>query len=293
MTIPGSLRALLTNLIDYAGLFPPASLSMQQAVENYESYLSGREAWALARFIVPVARFAEFESAIGNIRMVEPWGISALLGSSPESDLAEIDKFNNRNQGRAIVDAVEVKASTPDEVCHIRAFVRGSLTCYFEIPLDNPGQLLPTINAIHGRAKIRTGGVTPNAFPSAESVAHFLIECERHDVAFKATAGLHHPIRCVKPLTYEPDAQTSIMHGFLNVFLAAIFAHQHAPSEGVCEILETRNEDEFSFHQNTLDWREHSVSAVHIEEARRNFAISFGSCSFEDPFFDMRELNIL
>src|SRR5207244_8426599 len=54
-----SLQALLTGLIDYAGLFPPASLSMEQALANYARYREGEHAWMLGRFVVPAARAAE------------------------------------------------------------------------------------------------------------------------------------------------------------------------------------------------------------------------------------------
>lgn len=290
---PASLRALLSDLIDYAGLFPPAALQMQPAVENYTRYLAGPNAWALARFVLPVSRFAEFETAMKAIKPIEPWGLSALLGANPEAELAEIDQFNHRNKGRAAVDAVEVKASTADEICHIRAFVRGSITCYFEIPAENPGEVLPTIHAIHARAKIRTGGVTPNAFPSSETVSHFISECAKHDVAFKATAGLHHPLRCVKPMTDEPDAHTSIMHGFLNVFLAAALAKQKLSIADLCDLLEDRDGDHLRFDDDRVYWRDHRMSLQDIIETRRHFAISFGSCSFEEPLADLRKLNLL
>lgn len=296
-TIPASLRALLSGLIDYAGLFPPAALPMQKAVANYARYMAGPDAWALARFVLPVSRFAEFEAAMNLIRPIEPWGISALLGENPEVDLAEIDRFNDRNHARTIVDAVEVKAATADAICHIRAFVRGSITCYFEIPPENPGELLPTIHAIHGRAKIRTGGLTPNVFPSSESVAHFIMECAKYDVAFKATAGLHHPLRCVKPLTYDYVAEMGLMHGFLNVFFAAALARQGTDFAQLIEILEQGFASDapkrLRFDDTAAYWSTHSVGLAEMRDARHHFAISFGSCSFEEPLSDLRELKIL
>lgn len=296
-TIPGSLRALLSNLIDYAGLFPPAGLPMQQAVENYERYLAGPDAWALARFVLPVSRFAEFEAAMDRIEPIEPWGISALLGRNPEADLAEIDRFNERNLGRATVDAVEVKASTTDEISHIRAYVRGSIRCYFEIAPAEASQLLPTIGAIHGRAKIRTGGVTADAFPSSEAVARFIMECATHNVAFKATAGLHHPIRCVKPLTYDHVAEMGLMHGYLNVFVAASAARQEFPSATLVKLLEDDLEGDtlpsIRFEDDMICWGDQSITTESLRNTRQNFAISFGSCSFEEPLSDLRELNLL
>jgi hypothetical protein len=277
--------------------------------------------------VLPVSRFAEFEAALASVQPIEPWGISALLGTSPEFDLAEIDHFNNRNKGRAAVDAVEVKAATSDEISHIRAYVRGSITCYFEIPPAMASELLPTIGAVHARAKIRTGGVTQDAFPSSETVARFIVECAKNNVAFKATAGLHHPIRCSKPLTYEANAPTGTMHGFLNVFMAAIAGSRHL-SEALSDpenarvqmltmLLDCTNPMlEFSDERaSMIDEGEPvaipagagfvgdarypggmariGIPVSRIRNARHNFAISFGSCSFEEPLADLRDLRLL
>jgi hypothetical protein len=325
-TIPASLRALLSGLIDYAGLFPPAALDMKTAVRNYAGYLAGPDAWVLGRFVLPVSRFAEFEAAIADIHPVEPWGISALIGASYDSDLAEVDRFNQRNSRKARVDSVEAKASTVDEICQIRAFVRGTVIPYFEIPPDMAGGLAGAIRDIRGRAKIRTGGVTPGAFPSSESIARFLLECANQDVAFKATAGLHHPIRCVKALTYDAHAPKGMMHGFLNLFMAAIAAKRELPRlsdpEGSrmlqLQMLLDCKKPKLEFTDDIASitaegepvqippgagfvgdleypggMSKNGAAVPTIQSVRRNFAISFGSCSFEEPLADMRELKLL
>ncbi|MFX4589154.1 hypothetical protein ABTB15_19430, partial [Acinetobacter baumannii] len=73
-------------------------------------------------------------------------------------------------------------------------------------------------------AKIRTGGIKPEAIPSPTEVAAFIKACAKLQLAFKATAGLHHPIRAVRALTYDQDAPRAVMHGFINVLMAAAFA---------------------------------------------------------------------
>jgi hypothetical protein len=321
-TIPASLRALLSNLIDYAGLFPPAGLRMQEAVDKYSRYLAGPDAWALGRFVLPVSRFAEFEAAFVNVNPVEPWAISALLGTSHESDLAAVHQFNLRNARKARVDSVEVKATSVHEICQVRALIRGTLTPYYEIAPDKSSGLLPAIRDIHGRAKIRTGGVTADAFPSSQAVARFLMECEKYNVPFKATAGLHHPLRCVKPLTYEPDAPTHVMHGFLNLFIAAVFAwaggktfevtepffihgrpmrtpfpiqvgkHDERSLIRTLQSIRSENKVPFKFNETGME-DPYPIPAAIFKAARKNFAISFGSCSFEEPLADLRELKIL
>ncbi len=244
-----SLRALLEGLIDYAGLFPPAALSMQDAVRNYARYREGEYAWALGKFVVPGDRAAEVPAEFPL----------SILG----------------------VD--EVKAATAEDVERIAREAHGR-TVYVEI---NDLALLPSI-ARHGlRAKIRTGGVTVDAFPPIGDVAQFLRACQEAGVAFKATAGLHHPLRCVKPLTYAPDAPTGTMHGFLNVFLAAAML-DHADG-----ILREEDPNAFAFDDDGASWRGHRVSTVAIRTMRRELATSFGSCSFEEPIGDLRALGWL
>ena len=244
-----SVRALLAGLIDYAGLFPPAALSMQDAVRNYARYREGAHAWALGRFVVPADRASEVPSDFPL----------SILG----------------------VD--EVKAATVEDVERIARDARGR-TVYVEI---SDLALLDAI-AAHGlRAKIRTGGVTADAFPAIADVAAFLRACSAKRVAFKATAGLHHPLRCVKPLTYEPAAPTGTMHGFVNVFLAAAMI-EHADG-----ILAEPDASAFHFDDDAASWRGHRVSTRDLITMRRELATSFGSCSFEEPIADLQELGWL
>jgi hypothetical protein len=236
-----SLRVLLEHLIDYAGLFPPAALTMQDAVRNYARYREGEHAWALGRFVVPQAR----------VREVPPEFPLSVLG----------------------VD--EVKAEDLDAVAP-GAFVEITDT-----------SVLPELKRRGLRAKIRTGGITEDAFPTAQNVAAFLRACAREGVAFKATAGLHHPLRCVKPLTYEPNAAVGTMHGFVNVFLAAAMV---GDAEAI--LLET-DPGAFSFDDDGARWRDRRVTTDALATMRRDFATSFGSCSFEEPISDLRELGWL
>ena len=261
-----ALRTLLENLIDYAGLFPPSTLPMARALENYERYRRSPESWMLARFVVPVSRLDEMEA---NLRG-DPPPLSALIGADLDADLARIARANYP------IDVIEMKASGAGQIESAMRRIPPSVTAYIEIA-DLP--LVPAIKAAGARAKIRTGGVTPDAFPPAAQIARFLEACARHEVAFKATAGLHHPLRCYRPLTYSADGPSGWMYGFLNVFLAAALARIGAGSlEAV--LLEE------SFHQ-------HGLTEQDFAATRRGFAISFGSCSFEEPVEDLRGLGLL
>jgi hypothetical protein len=146
---------------------------------------------------------------------------------------------------------------------------------------------IDTLAARGLRAKIRTGGVTADAFPDSSTVARFIQRCAERGVPFKATAGLHHPLRCVKPLTYEPDAPTGTMHGFVNVFMAAALP-QHAAT-----ILTETDARAFEFGDDAASWRGHSIGTDDLARIRSEFAISFGSCSFDEPVADLKELGWL
>ncbi len=244
-----SLQTLLAGLIDYAGLFPPASLSMEQALANYARFRAGEHAWMLGRFVVPAAHASEVPEDV------------------PVS----------------VIGVDEVKAETEEDVHRIGREANGR-TVYVEITdID----LIEHIS-VHGlRAKIRTGGVTTDAFPSSADIAHFLRKCASWGVAFKATAGLHHPVRCVRALTYEPNAPTGTMHGFVNVFMAAAVLTRAEV------ILDDDDASAFAFDDDTASWRGHAVLTEDLARLRDGFAISFGSCSFEEPVNDLKELGWL
>lgn len=289
------LTELLRNLIDYAGLFPPAGLPMNEAVANYSRYLESDERWMLARFITPVARLGEFEreatSKLGNPHV---WQLSVLTGADVENDIEQIAELNRRLTDRAVIDTIEAKASDIMSIQSLASTVPDEISLFIEIPVDNdPGVLVEEIGEQGRMAKIRTGGVTPDAFPSAEHIVRFIRRCREHGVPFKATAGLHHPLRSVMPLTYEPDAPRGTMNGFLNVFLAATLIDGRLGDDEAIELLETTDATAFRVDDDTIRWKQHSADTAAIELSRARFSISFGSCSFEEPIADLRNLGWL
>jgi hypothetical protein len=289
-----ALHILLTSLIDYAGLFPPAGLEMKHAVANYARYREAEHAWALGRFIVPAARLPEFESLLPQARSGAGWHISALLGPEVAVDMAAIAQFNSRHTGRAQIDSVETKATTADEIASMRSAIPDSVLAYFEIPhSEDPATLLSAIHKARARAKIRTGGLTPEVFPAAEQIARFILRCIAAEVPFKATAGLHHPVRCMRPLTYAPDAPTGKMHGFVNVFLAAAFALTGMPQPDLVELLQEESPTAFRFDATGASWRDHRIDQKLLLECRGSLGMSFGSCSFDEPIDDLRAINLL
>jgi hypothetical protein len=285
-----AIEPFLNRLIDYAGLFPPAGLDMLTSTRNYASYRSGKYAWALGRLIVPVARLTEFSAAlmeVGSDEQLTPWLLGALSTGDAQQDARLISGLDKRV---AVVDVLESKAANLAEVHKLLSAVPPKTTLYVELPLKNCRQMIPALKEGNARAKIRTGGVTADAIPSVEQVAEFLAACAEAKVPFKATAGLHHPLRSVQQLTYEPGSASALMNGFINVFVAAIIAYYGATEEKVLAVLNEQDPTAFRWSRHALAWRDQELSAEQIREARENVAIGFGSCSFTEPIADLLDL---
>ncbi|HVZ93816.1 MAG TPA: hypothetical protein VG797_04845 [Phycisphaerales bacterium] len=329
-----SVRTLMTGIIDYAGLYPPAKLSMREAVKNYAAYLEGPESWMLGRFVLPVAKLGEFEaesaSLLPQIDGEEAWRLSALPGDDLNADIDRIFEFNRAHAdgddsshhpgagdgsghnpgpgsrepaparrtsrtGAAVIDSVEVKVVSSQQIERALGVIPEQLEPYFEIPLTaDPRGMVAALSGTGARAKVRTGGVTPDTFPEAKLIAAFMVACSAADVPFKATAGLHHAVRGEFPLTYEPSCPRGMMFGFLNVFLAAAFTRVRAVTEAeATELLTERDPKAFKFDGSGIAWRNKRLDNARLARVRETFAISFGSCSFTEPVDELRALRLL
>lgn len=294
MTPPANaLGALLEGVVDYAGLFPPAGLDMAAAVAEYDARRRSADAWMLGRFVVPAARLSELAALAAPVWNGSPWRLSALLGTDFGADAAAVTAFNAAHRAHALVDAVELKAATPEAIAAALRAVPPGIAPYVELPLDATlDDLLDAVKAHGGRAKIRTGGVTAAAFPKPEDVERFLAGCVQRALPFKATAGLHHPVRGERALTYEPDAPRGVMHGFLNVLGATALLRAGADAHQALDLLEEEDAGAFRVEGATFVARGQRLGVPALRDARALLA-GFGSCSFGEPVADLRALGLL
>jgi len=291
---------LLKGVVDYAGLFPPASLSMAGAVSSYADHRASADAWLLGRFVLPVARLEEFESDAVDVLPYEgamSWALSALLSGDVEQDLRRVDEFNDRHRdarhGAVHIDTIELKTHTTGDIAHAGELIDRRYDTYMEIPVTtDPAELVAAIREVHAKAKIRTGGVTPDLFPPGAHVVRFIKRCLGHEVAFKATAGLHHPWRAEYPLTYAPDSARAPMFGFVNVLLCVAALHEGLRDDLAIQLLEERDGERVTFDDDGMTWQEHRIGNAALRRARDTMA-SFGSCSFLEPVTDLRASHLL
>jgi hypothetical protein len=297
------LRQFLTGFIDYAGLFPPAHLGMDEAVRCYAEYRAGPDCEFLGRFVVPASRLEEFRDAAakylergdGSV----PWCLSVLVdGDAAFARKAMLEftasHMSNSPVGHALCDAVEVRALDDIQIATLTRSFSSPIRIFFEVaPDDRMERNLELVARNGGVAKIRTGGTTPDAFPSAESVIRFIAACHRLGIPFKATAGLHHAIRGTYALTYEPDSATNKMFGFINLFLASAFIRKGMNESDAQRVLAETNATEFHFRESGVTWRGNDLNRDDLRMSRSQLFLSFGSCSFEEPVDEAYRLGLI
>ena len=302
------LWVLMRDAIDYAGLFPPAQLDMPGAVAEYAAYLDSADAWALGRFVVPAGRVGELlvslaerppSSASGaSLGTGRPWRLSVVAGTDPAADVVRLRAFSAGaaadTSRQVVVEAIEVRAFPADAAGAVLRSVDNAFLCFVEIPVSgDPAPLIRAIGDGGGRAKVRTGGTTADAFPTSDDLARFLAACVRERVPFKATAGLHHPLRGEYPLTYAPDSAHGTMFGFLNVFLATALLVAGAELEAARAMLDERDPRAVRFTDHGATWGDRGLTNDQLRAARELAIASFGSCSFREPIDDLSALGML
>lgn len=276
---------------------------MQSAVRNYAGYRAGADHDLLGRFVLPSSRLREFADASRG--MLErgagsvPWCLSVIIGD----DLAEARKtvleftsshIDTSDAGHALCDAVEMRAHDQQQMIDaVKAFPR-PLHQFFEISLERGFEtMLEVIGSCRASAKLRTGGVTPDAFPSSQTIVRFVAACNELGLPFKATAGLHHPLSGTYPLTYATDAPQTTMFGYVNLFLASAFIRKGIAEREACAILEESEPEEFWFRESGVAWRGNELNRDDLRMTRSRLFLSFGSCSFREPVDEARELGLI
>ena len=281
-----AIDSLLAGLIDYAGMFPPAGLDMRAAVRNYLSYRRSSHAAALGRFIV------EFDR-IDALRMLAGDDLQAMRLSVIASPNTEWDRVSAFLNDHVPIESVEVKVQSKPEIDAVCKQAPANLEKYFELPsgLIDP-ERLEAIGSAGGRVKLRMGGTVGEAFPSPATVAHILAAVAGYGLAFKATAGLHHPIRSRHPYAYAANSPAGWMHGFVNLICTTALIHFGGNADEAEALLDERDPGAWRLTPDGIAWRSHVWSADHLSKTREKL-ISFGSCSFEEPIRDLEALGWL
>jgi hypothetical protein len=305
MAVSASLRALLDQAIDYAGMFPPCSLALEPALRNQASYVRSSEVWMLNGFVLPVEQFDPTAQFLSAFDTHHPLRVAALGPKTTNADTfldalynahAAIRSFSRYNADLVSISHLEMFLPADVDSASLKGArsIVGELPVFWEAPPEKAEQTIALIAGHNSDQKVatfgyklRTGGVTADAFPTSVQIARALVTPATHQLLIKFTAGLHHPIR-----QFRDEVKTK-MHGFLNVLGAAVLAAEHQwDTDQAVIMLEDEEPRSFSFTDDFFAWRDWRIDTTRLQHQRK-FVRSFGSCSFDEPSDDLRALGFL
>ena len=239
-------HALFGGLIDHAPTFPPEELPLDEGLAEHRRMRGSEHGWIVNRFVCPASKLGE----LGD----EPLRLSVVL------DTGELPDADPR------IEAVEAAGTDPEVLFDAAPEI------YCELPLrDDVSFRILQLGELGLRAKVRCGG---SVVPTVPRLAEFIQACRRLEIPFKATAGLHQPLR------HDDE------HGFLNLLAAAVFGDEE-------DALAEADADAFAVSAHAFRWRDREAGAEEIALIRRELFVSFGSCSAQEPIDGLAELGYL
>lgn len=265
---------LFAEFIDDAAIFPPGLMPLDEAVAQHQRLRSHSASGFVGPMVLSADRFADLEQLDGY-KNIEYSGVV---------NAADADALSARARDAGIsLRALELKlgSAPPDEAVAIGSRIVRDSDGQVAVWLELPTELVSVERLRHMREagiglKYRTGGVTPDLYPTSEELVTVLAAAAESGIEFKLTAGLHRAMRYT-----EETAHGTLKHfGFLNIAAAmeALIAER-----GQDTALEILNSDDAA-----------KVSEVARAEGswRQRFA-SFGCCSFQEALGTLHDLDLV
>lgn len=281
-----AMGCALTGLFDYAGIFPPAEQELRAALQDYLAYRRGPHAWALGSLVIDVQRLDALRD-----QFRERFSDLSLSVVATNRNFEELRKYLYTGLP---IETIEIKAGDRNEILQWQKILLANIAAYVEVPLcSSDCSVLNAIGESGMRAKLRMGGIVEEAFPATASVAAILKTLAERGIPFKATAGLHHPLRSRHPFTYHKDSEIGMMHGFMNLMCASALVWFGGEADEAAQLLEEQDLHAWHVTANAIQWRSRSWSINQLQEVRERFLMSIGSCSFFEPMNDLEMLGWL
>lgn len=258
---------LFASLVDDAGLFPPAGLSMQAALERHREDLADTTGMLSHRFVCPADRLEEltagldYELAVSLITPLSPGSVAGVLEQVGQDDPLVLAGLEGLPAGE--IEGIDAP---------VPVFVEVSVKTGVEAALDE-------LVSAGLSAKVRCGGLKEELFPTRAELAGFIAAAARRAVSFKATAGLHHA------LCYTDEETGFSHHGFLNLLLASCRAADGAERRAL--------EDALGLSQPDVVVGELESVGSELGRRARELFVSYGSCSTSEPVEDLVGLGLL
>lgn len=293
--------AAFAALVDYAGLFPPASLSMSQSVDTYRRLRTESHAWVAGRFLCRASQLTDLAAvATPTLRSEEtPWEVSVIFDLAAGESAALSIGFQAEMAPAMTIAGAEARLTEPTaeavgSLLDTMLSVAPDVAAFLEV--DRSSSITPQVELIAdalgsrrrvGGAKLRCGGDNIDLFPTTAEVAEFVIAATNGELPFKATAGLHQPIR------HLDDDLGIERHGFLNVLMAAALTQSGLDHDDIESVIADTDPDSFAISATFASWRGHDVAGAALIRTRQEGFIAFGSCDFEEPIEALDRLGFL
>lgn len=321
-----SIEVLAKQLFDYAGLFPPAKLSLQKALTKYINYRQGSYKNMLGNFILPASQCVNTVSFFHTFKTYfEPIPFSILLTTVKTSvefesvfyhDLINLEYLLQNSSKRWFIASFEIFFPLEfyeydeknlfgllnmmlDRISLI-SNLQSSFDFFCEMPLFE-GQkrtrflsYIKKYNSLYGNKifiKLRTGGTTPESIPNTLLLSEVIHDLSKFLLPFKVTAGLHVPVP-----NFNKDVNAK-MHGFLNVMLSSMLAYiKEISISSIEDILNNLNYEHLKAEDNALtilipfdSTKKIILSLSKISEFRKKYFKGIGTCDFMEPIEHLGE----
>jgi hypothetical protein len=268
------IPAFARGLCDDAAVFPPGLAPLADAVPAHRAHRAAPYADLVGPLVLPATALEELPPLLGG----RPLDVSITAPSGPCQAAKALTAAADLPITVRGLEVAVPSGMQPEEF--FRVLGRTDVPLYVELPRDDRRPAMIAAVAARGhRAKFRTGGVKAHLYPSPDELATGIKAVVDARVPFKATAGLHHPVR-------NTDPETGFhQHGFLNLLLATDAALHGRPVPELAAILSDRD-------ARSVASRVASLGEGRAAAARAVF-LSFGTCSITDPLNELADLGLL
>jgi hypothetical protein len=276
----------LRRLIDDAAIFPPGNAPLPVGVREHFAIRRDGRSDVVGPFIVDVDRLQaaallarEMHSALDvSVVVREPSTVDQALRIVADQDSLDLVGLEVvlSSTGNALEHDLE---DLSDTIAGLATPPAAWIELPWSISRDTWADDLAMVTNVGFALKIRTGGLTPQAFPSPQSLAEILCTAAELGLPFKCTAGLHSPVR-------HFDASTgAIHHGFLNLIIASVRARAGGSLSEVTAILGLED-------AGILAQAMGMIPDDEMTSARELFR-SYGSCSIDEPLSELAQLGLI
>ena len=293
--------AAFAALIDYAGLFPPSSLEMHDAVATYRQLRSGPRAWVAGRFLCRTSQLRDLAAvATSTFASGEhPWEIGAIFDLPPGESAALAADFHAEMEPVMTVATAEARLVDPtarslsallDAVFSVGAEV----VPYIEVDRAHPvehqiGLIADALDARHriGGAKLRRGGARPDLVPAPSAAARLLATAPHRTPPSPAPPPLHQPIR------HFDDGLGVWQHGFVNLVIASALAATGASLDTLEAAIAETDVKAFAMSTAFASWTSHEIPGSALRRMRQSGFVAYGSCDIDEPIDALEELGFI